>query len=159
MVVRSTDPRDIRKQTIGRGLIALVWAIADGAQIVLGLGSIGDRAGDEPFVGFGGSALIGAVMLCGLATINFQAVRARQAHLLTAARLLGWLCGVRLVAIAPVLFALRSLGDAKDRIPQVTFMGLVMLALLDAAVALGIAAGTVGALRRSTQGRDVYLGK
>lgn len=154
IVVRATDPRAIRKQTVGRGLIALVWVIADIGQIVIG-GSA-NRAGDGPLVGFAGSALIGVVLLCGLATINFRAVRAaadraRRVRLLAQARLIGWLCTARLVAIVPVLLALRSLGEAKDRIPQVTFMGLAILALFDAAVALGIAAGTIGALRRSIQ--------
>ncbi len=135
-------------------MIALVWAVGDVGQIALsGYGGSGYRPGDEPLVGFSCSALIGIVTLCGLAAINFRAVKGvgQQVRLLTRARLIAWLCAIRLVGVIPVLFALRSMGELKDRIAQDTFTTLAFLALLDAAVAAIIAAGTVGALRRSTQ--------
>jgi hypothetical protein len=154
VVVHSTDPRAVRRQTIGRGLIALVWAIGDVGQVALG--GIGDRAGDAPLVVFAASAAVGAVLLCGLVAVNLLAVKAmadsaRQARLLTQARLISWLCGVRLVVVLAAMFAVRGGTGPDAAVTELTFQTLVIFAIVDAAVALGIAAGTAAGLRRLAQ--------
>ena len=138
-------------------MIALVWAIADVAQVALAWGDgTGDRGGDAPLVAFAASAAAGVVLLCALGTVNFLAVRAvadraRQSRLLTQARLVGWLCAMRLVAVLVVLFAVRGDTGPDAPVAQLTFETLVILAFADAAVALGIAAVTIGGLRRATR--------
>jgi hypothetical protein len=154
MVVHSTDPRAVRRQTIGRGLIALVWALGDVGQVALAWsGGIGDRPGDAPLVAFAVSAAIGAVLLCGLVAVNLLAVKAiadrtRQARLLNQARLISWLCGLRLVVVLATMFAVRGSTGPDAPVTELTFQSLVIFAFVDAAVALGIAAGTMGGLRR-----------
>lgn len=141
-------------------MIALVWAIGDVGQVVLARsGGIGDRPGDAPLVVFAASATVGAVLLCGLVIVNFRSVNAvkalagsaRQARLLTQARLIGWLCGVRLVVVLGAMFAVRGDTGPDAALTQLNFQTLAIFAFIDSAFALGIAAGSVGALRRSTQ--------
>jgi hypothetical protein len=154
MVVRSTDPRAVRKQTIGRGLIALVWAIADVGQVALAWNSgTGDRPGDAPLFAFAASAAAGAVLLGALVVVNVRAVRAvgDAARLLSRARVIAWLCGLRLVVAAIVLFAVRGDTGPDTAITQVTFQALVIFVVADAGVALVIATSSVAGLRRLAQ--------
>jgi hypothetical protein len=129
----------------GVGQVTLAWS-----------GGIGDRPGDAPLVVFAASAAVGAVLLCGLVAVNLQAVnavadRARQARLLNQARLIGWLCGARLVVVLAALFAVHADTGPDAPVTQLNFQTLVIFAFIDAAVALGIVAGSLVALRRSTQ--------
>ncbi|PZS19118.1 MAG: hypothetical protein DLM57_04575 [Pseudonocardiales bacterium] len=143
---------------MGRALIALVWAIGDAGQVAIARsGGLGDRPGDRPLMVFAASALIGAVLLCGLVVVNVRAVKAfpdpersRLAHLQIHARVLAWLCGLRLVAVIGALVVARGSGT-HDSITQSTFLELVVLTLFDAGVALAIAATTVTGLHRSAQ--------
>lgn len=136
---------------IGRILIVLVWALMDLAQVAIARAAgTGDRAGDGPLVVFAVSALAGAVLLVCLAVVNLAAYRGGgDPTRLARARLIAWLCGVRLLVVVVVMAAARVLGDRPHPISQSSFLGLALVAFLDCAVALGLAARSVAAIRRS----------
>lgn len=152
VVRHATDPQAVRRQGIGRMLIALIWAIADVSQVVLArLAGIGNRPGDGPIIVFEVSAVSGAVVLVCLAIVNARSLRGghnatRRRGLRAQARGLTVLCGLRLVAVIGTMIALRAADSTPDSVSQTTFLGLLVLATLDAAVALVIAARSLAAL-------------
>ncbi|MEP7019417.1 MAG: hypothetical protein ABI808_02115 [Pseudonocardiales bacterium] len=140
---------------IGRGLIALVWAAGDIGQVALAsAGGVGDRAGDDPLVVFAVSSILACVLLSGLVVVNFAAAgaltnRPRLTRLATPARVIVWLCALRLPIGIGLMVATHGAGGAVDKVPQLTFATMVFLALIDGLIVLAIAGWTVAGLKRA----------
>ncbi|PZS30617.1 MAG: hypothetical protein DLM58_13450 [Pseudonocardiales bacterium] len=146
---------------IGRGLVALVWAAGDIGQVALArAGGVGDRAGDGPLVVFAGSSVVACVLLSGLVVVNIVAAgaltnRPRLTRLATPARVIAWLCALRLPIGIGLMVATRGADGAVNKVPQLTFATMAFLASIDGLITLAIAGWTVAGLKRAVSAAPV----